>query len=190
MLAGLAAGAALWATGREGLGPPALWFGAAALLMPLRLLANMLDGMVAVEFGKVGPTGELYNDVPDRVSDTAVLVGAGYAAGSSPLLGVWAALMAMFVTYVRTLGRSTGLPSDFRGPMAKPHRMMVMIAACILAAVLGAEWPRINLAAREIGVIALALWIVIAGCLITALHRLIGIARGLHARTKGTLADE
>jgi phosphatidylglycerophosphate synthase len=186
MVAGLAAGAALWATGRETLGTPVPWFIAAALLMPLRLLANMLDGMVAVEFGKVGPTGELYNDVPDRVSDTAVLVGAGYAAGSDPLLGVWAALMALLVTYVRTLGRSTGLPSDFRGPMAKPQRMMVMIAACLLAAVLGAEWPRVAVGGRGYGVVALGLALVIAGCGVTALRRLTGIARALHARSRGT----
>jgi len=186
MVAGVGAGAALWATGRDGLGPSALWFVVAAVLMPLRLLANMLDGMVAVEFGRVGPTGELYNDVPDRVSDTAVLVGAGYAVGSDPLLGVWAALMAMFVTYVRTLGRSTGLASDFRGPMAKPQRMMVMIAACILAAALGAEWPAVEVGGRGYGVVGVGLVVVIAGCGVTAFRRLIGIARGLHARSKGT----
>ena len=41
-----------------------------AVLVQLRLLANMLDGMVAVGRGIASPVGELFNEVPDRVSDT------------------------------------------------------------------------------------------------------------------------
>lgn len=182
MGAGVGAGAALWASGQAA--APWPWLVAGAALMPLRLLANMLDGMVAVEFGMVSATGELYNDVPDRVSDTAVLAGAGYAAGSSPVLGVWAALLALFVTYIRTLGRSAGAPSDFRGPMAKPHRMMVMIAACAVAAALGPEWPRFEVAGRGYGVIGAGLAVVIGGCVVTGVRRLAGVARALRARGK------
>ena len=40
------------------------------------LLANLLDGLVAVEGGRRSPTGELFNEVPDRVSDVLVLAGA------------------------------------------------------------------------------------------------------------------
>ena len=88
MMAGVAAGLALAATtGR--LAAPA--FVAAAVLMQLRLLANMLDGMVAVECQRASPVGELYNEVPDRVSDTAAFVGAGYALGSHAALGFVAA---------------------------------------------------------------------------------------------------
>lgn len=32
----------------------------------LRLLCNLVDGMVAIEGGKVTPAGELFNEVPDR----------------------------------------------------------------------------------------------------------------------------
>ena len=38
----------------------------AAGFVQLRLLANLLDGMVAVGSGKASPEGELYNEVPDR----------------------------------------------------------------------------------------------------------------------------
>ncbi len=44
----------------------------AALGAQLRLTANMLDGMVAVVSGRASKVGELYNEVPDRVSDAAV----------------------------------------------------------------------------------------------------------------------
>lgn len=54
----------------------------AALCIPLRLLCNMFDGMLAVEGGLRTPTGELYNEVPDRISDLALLAGAGWAASS------------------------------------------------------------------------------------------------------------
>ena len=42
------------------------WLVLAALGIQLRLLCNMLDGMVAVEHGRATPVGALYNDVPDR----------------------------------------------------------------------------------------------------------------------------
>ena len=81
------AGAALAATAHcEGWALRACWLGAAAFIQ-LRLIANLLDGMVAVEGGKGGPTGDLWNEAPDRVSDAAIFIGAGYAAGSSPMLG-------------------------------------------------------------------------------------------------------
>ncbi len=54
MIAGIAAGAALAATT---LAPAAIWsrtaFLAAAACIQLRLLANMFDGMVAIETGKL-----------------------------------------------------------------------------------------------------------------------------------------
>ena len=55
-----------------------LWL-VAALGAQLRLTANMLDGMVALASGRASKTGELYNEVPDRVSDAAVFIGAGFA---------------------------------------------------------------------------------------------------------------
>src|SRR5216110_4110835 len=44
----------------------------AALGAQLRLTANMLDGMVALASGRASRTGELYNEIPDRMSDAAV----------------------------------------------------------------------------------------------------------------------
>ena len=56
-----------------------------------------LDGLVAVEYGKGSATGALFNEVPDRIADSAVLVGAGYAATGWVTLGYVAALLALFV---------------------------------------------------------------------------------------------
>ncbi|MDO9501124.1 CDP-alcohol phosphatidyltransferase family protein [Falsiroseomonas sp.] len=172
MVAGLLAGLALalvpeWHDGRW-----LLWL-LAALLIQLRLLANMLDGMVAVGRGIASPAGELFNEVPDRVSDTAALVGLGIAAGA-PVLGWAAALAAMATAYVRTVGRAAGAPSDFRGPMAKPHRMALVTVVALWCGLAPASWAA--------GVPVVALWIILALSLLTAWRRLHGAYRFLRPR--------
>src|SRR4029079_18340123 len=54
-----------------------LLFVIAALFVQLRLLANLLDGMIAVGSRRASPVGEIYNEVPDRLADVVILVGAG-----------------------------------------------------------------------------------------------------------------
>ena len=100
-----------------------------------RVLCNLFDGLVAVEGGKRTKSGEMFNDVPDRIGDALILVGMGYAVsfgGIGAMLGWGAALMAVMTAYARTLGRSLGAPVDFSGPMAKPHRMGVAAVAIFL----------------------------------------------------------
>lgn len=111
----------------------------AAVCIQLRLLANMLDGMVAVEHGLGSTSGPIWNELPDRIADALFLVGAGYAAwGLGLTAGSWlgwlAALLAVLTAYVRELGRGLGFPADFAGPMAKPHRMFALTVACLIAA--------------------------------------------------------
>lgn len=106
----------------------------AAVCVQARLLCNLFDGMVAVEHGKASVLGAVYNEFPDRIADSLLLVAAGYAAGT-PAWGWFAALAAALTAYVRTFGASCGLGHDFRGPMAKQHRMFVLTLACVLAAV-------------------------------------------------------
>ena len=117
----------------------------AALMIQLRLLCNLFDGMVAVEGQRFTKSGELFNEVPDRVSDTLLIVALGYALPSLEwAIGVsWlAALLAMMTAYVRLLGASCGLKAEFLGPMAKQQRMAVMTGALLLSAVWhnGAVW--------------------------------------------------
>src|SRR3546814_18869279 len=50
-----------------------------------------------------------------------------------PWCGWLAALLAALTAYIRTLGGTVLGSQDFRGPMAKPHRMWLMVAACLLA---------------------------------------------------------
>ncbi|GAA0684565.1 CDP-alcohol phosphatidyltransferase family protein [Marinobacterium maritimum] len=105
----------------------------AAICIQLRLLCNLFDGMVAVEGGQQTPAGELFNDLPDRIADPLFIIGAGLVTQSAygmPL--AWGcALLAVMTAYVRVLGVSMGGPADFRGPMAKQHRMALLTLAFI-----------------------------------------------------------
>jgi phosphatidylglycerophosphate synthase len=177
MAAGVLAGVAFACTPLPDYGR--LLFLAGAALMQLRLLANMLDGMVAVRTARASPVGELFNEVPDRVSDTVILVGAGYAVGGVPELGYLAALAALFTAYVRAEGKVAGAPQEFCGPLAKPQRMLVLTVAALYAGLAPAAWQPNFAAPPGRGVIALALFVIAAGGLLTALRRLARVARAL-----------
>jgi phosphatidylglycerophosphate synthase len=151
---------------------------AAAAAIQLRLLCNLLDGMLAVEHGLRSPTGDLFNDVPDRIEDVLILASAGMSIDSLPFgaaLGAAAALTAMFTAYIRLLGASLGAVPQFIGPMAKQHRMFVLtIAALASAAEISVETPPRTL--------WIALLVISAGSIATAVRRLRRIAMDVAAR--------
>jgi len=101
-----------------------------------RLLCNMFDGMIAVEYGKQSKVGGVFNELPDRIADMIFLVPAGYAAQFGQLgieIGWLAALLAVLTAYIRAFAVSLGLKNDFCGPMAKPHRMFVLAISSLVA---------------------------------------------------------
>jgi phosphatidylglycerophosphate synthase len=179
MIAGVGAGAALAATALVP-GPVLnrLCFAAAAVLIQLRLLANMFDGMVAIETGSTSPVGALYNEVPDRVSDAAMFIGAGCGLGGQPWLGYLAACLAVFLAYLRAQGKVVGAPQEFCGPMAKPQRAFLMTVLAGYCALAPTAWQDELLVSRW-GIVAWVLMLVIVGELWTAGRRLRRIARHL-----------
>lgn len=167
-------GVALFCVTRAAEGwPRGLLFFAAALGIQLRLLCNMLDGMVAVEGGRRSATGELWNEVPDRIADSFILIGAGYACrdlSGGVTLGWAAALVAAMTAYLRALAGQLGLNGCFHGPMAKPHRMFLLTCACLGAAIWQVEASVI---------VASALGVIIVGSLVTCWRRLVALRRHL-----------
>ena len=124
-----------------GLGALALWrwpdlpgLLLTAACVQLRLLCNLFDGMVAIEGGKHSPVGALYNEFPDRVADSLLLVALGHAC-QQPWLGWLGALAAALTAYIRQSGAGLGFGHDFRGPMAKQQRMFVLTAGALIGAV-------------------------------------------------------
>jgi phosphatidylglycerophosphate synthase len=155
-----------------------LWL-IAALGAQLRLTANMLDGMVAIASSRTSKTGELYNEVPDRISDAAVFIGAGFAWGGNVTLGYIATILAIFTAYVRAAGKIAGAPNEFCGPMAKQHRMLVITLVCVYAAITPRSWQMITFNDSRIGLISLGLLVIVVGCVITVVRRLSLIAQAL-----------
>ena len=145
-----------------------------AVGIQLRLLCNLFDGMVAMEGGKQSAIGSLYNEFPDRIADSLLIVGLGYAIGY-PNLGWFAALVAALTAYVRVFGGSIGLQQSFMGPMAKQHRMAVMTVGLLLnaieASIYGTHY-----------VLLIALSIIAIGSAATCVTRTLAIATQL----KGT----
>ncbi|MGW9949541.1 phosphatidylglycerophosphate synthase [Rhizobium leguminosarum] len=143
----------------------------AAIAVQLRLVCNLLDGMVAIEGGKKTKSGPLYNEFPDRIADSLLLVAAGYACGFA-WLGWLAALLAALTAYIRVFGGAVGLPQDFSGIMAKQRRMAVLtaglVAQSIETLISASNWSLI-----------LASAIIAAGSLITCITRTITLARSL-----------
>ena len=173
-------GALIMAAGAlDGWLPRAAGFLLAAACIQARLLCNLLDGLVAVEHGRGGSAGPIWNELPDRVADVLLLAGAGYGVQSAGIHGGaaagWiAAVLAVLTAYVRELGRGLGQPADFSGPMAKPQRMATLTAFCLIA-MFEPLW-------RGRGVVLLCGLLVIAvGSLVTVIRRTRNLAKGLRA---------
>jgi phosphatidylglycerophosphate synthase len=153
----------------EAFGPGSAWLLiGAAVCIQLRLLANMLDGLIAVEGGHQTKLGELYNEIPDRIADVLFLASAGYASQHGAwgvALGWSASLLAVGTAYIRALGARRGAAQDFCGPVAKQQRMFLLTVGCLLTA--GehvAGWSRVGL--------FWILAIITIGTLITCIRRI------------------
>lgn len=140
----------------------------AAVMLALRGVCNLLDGLIAIEGARATPAGPIFNDAPDRISDLLFYVAAGYAVVGpswSWSLGWAAGSVALLTAYVRLLGGALGTKQHFEGPMGKPHRMGVLAAALIAASI---ERVAIGSAAS----LQYGLVVIIVGGIVTIARRL------------------
>jgi phosphatidylglycerophosphate synthase len=155
----------------------------APLLCYLRLWCNMLDGMVALASGKASPRGEVLNDLPDRISDVLIFVGAAHSGWMHPLFGYWAAILSLGTAYVGMLGQAVGVQREFSGLMSKPWRMVALhLGAWVTFALV--RWNNGDTYIGQLRVLEWACCIVIVGCLQTGAQRLGRILRALKARSE------
>jgi phosphatidylglycerophosphate synthase len=181
IVAAAAAAFCFWGSGRV----PALLFIAPGFCY-LRLWFNMLDGMVALASGKASRTGEIANELPDRISDVVIFVGVAHSGLCDPLTGYWAAIAALFTAYVATLGQAVGAQREFSGVMTKPWRMVTLHA--------GAWVTLYNFSFVEGDSVVWGLstldWtnlVIIAGCVETVAIRLVRIVRALKSQDAAPL---
>ena len=138
-----------------------------AVMIQIRLLCNLFDGMVAVEGGFKTKSGEIFNDMPDRIADPVLMVCVGYAVTDFEFaiaLGWAAGLLSVLTAYVRVLAGACGAPQRFAGPMAKQHRMAILTVALIAAAI-STHWQ------YQQHILLIALGLIVAGCIITVFRR-------------------
>ena len=181
MAGAIVSGAGLVAT-RHSSWPRALFLIAVAGII-VRGMGNLLDGMVAVSSGRASPYGELFNEVPDRVSDIAILVGAGWALGGNESLGLIAALLAVLVAYIRAEGKVAGASQHYCGPMAKPQRMLVILLISLWCGLAPASWqPTLSVGGQRFGLMASGLALIVVGAIVTAVRRLNKIGREVEGK--------
>lgn len=164
----------------------AIYLGAVAGIQ-FRLLCNLLDGLIAVEHGRKSPVGGLFNEVPDRIADVLILVGAGYSTSVEPgvvkLLDVlplgWScAVAALWTAYIRSLGAELTGRHFFTGPMAKPHRMAALTIGALLVMASRLMSPA---DADPHRMMTAVLTLILAGTLITCWRRLRMISQALRS---------
>lgn len=162
-----------------------VWLGAVVLIQ-LRLLCNLIDGMVAIEGGMKSPAGGLYNEVPDRIADPLLLLAAGYC--NEWVVKLWgiplgwlAAVLSVLTAYIRVLGGTLTGTQSFMGPMAKQHRMAVLTVACLGS--IPEVWLRHDGKPAQ-DVMRIGLVVIVAGCIVTCGRRLRRIAGQLRAAAR------
>lgn len=97
-----------------------------------RLALNALDGMVARSARTASPSGELLNELGDRVGDL-LLVGGLVLAGHGDLrLGAVALGVITLPGAVGVTARAAGGVRRYEGPLSKPDRMAALAVASVL----------------------------------------------------------
>lgn len=115
-----------------------------ALVVPLVLLAGVLDGLdgaVALRTGRARPMGAVIDSVADRVGD--VLLGAVLLAIGAPVAWALAAVLLVFLLeYVRARAQAVGMPGVGAVTVAeRPTRLIVVAMAAGGVAVSPAGLP-------------------------------------------------
>jgi CDP-diacylglycerol--glycerol-3-phosphate 3-phosphatidyltransferase len=126
----------------------------------VRIAANALDGLVAEIAHKARPSGELYNEIADRLADAAFIVGSALVGGVNPALAVAALAAAEFASFVGVTAKAVGTVRRYDGPMGKPDRMAIIGVAAVFA-----------LFVTPGSVFNLGLAVVIVGSMLTAVNR-------------------
>lgn len=111
----------------------------AAIGIQLRLICNLMDGMIAIEGGKATRNGDIYNEIPDRFADLIIIVAAGIWAGDRVYsdLAWLAGALSILIACIRMQGAALTQEHDFSGPMAKPQRMALLTLVTLLLIALG-----------------------------------------------------
>jgi archaetidylinositol phosphate synthase len=110
---------------------PALLIWAIVLTL-LRMSLNTLDGVLAIQRGRLTLRGKVVNALPDRYADIFVVAGVALSPLCRDWLGV-AALCSMFlVSYTGILGKALGVSWQQHGPLDKVERLVILMVFSLI----------------------------------------------------------
>ncbi|MFO8074924.1 MAG: CDP-alcohol phosphatidyltransferase family protein [Egibacteraceae bacterium] len=150
------AGAAVVVTDRPVLG---------ATIMAAGLVLDAFDGAVARLSGRCTPLGAFYDSVADRLADLAILGALVWLVLPSPLgfaVGMTALATALLTSYIRAKAESLGLDATV-GVLERAERLVIVLLGLWL------------------DLVALALWVLAVGGVVTVLQRVVVVWRQARA---------
>jgi phosphatidylglycerophosphate synthase len=152
---------------------------------------DMFDGTLARATGQASPLGGFMDSVFDRAGEVVVyigieagLLGAGLDEGA--LLAAATMGAAVMVSYARAKsdahGFTAGMGLAAVGVMPREIRLVILSLGIIVGAILGIQGPCGNLfcvdqSAPGTSVLAIALWIILIGSIITVIQRIVFVRR-------------
>ncbi|MDB4935681.1 MAG: CDP-diacylglycerol--glycerol-3-phosphate 3-phosphatidyltransferase [Labilithrix sp.] len=118
-------------------------FGLAAATAIVASLADALDGIVARETGTAGRFGQVLDTTVDRYVEALFVGGIAFFVREDAVLFLvtLAALVGGFmVSYASSVLRELGAP-DANAPMRRAHRLVYLLVASVLTAIVQAAFP-------------------------------------------------
>jgi len=90
----------------------------------LRLVFNLMDGLVARARGLADSWGEVKNEFGDRIADALIFLGLGYAGYTDARLVEVVIALVLLVSYLGILSKTVGGPRVYKGAFGKGDRML------------------------------------------------------------------
>jgi CDP-diacylglycerol--glycerol-3-phosphate 3-phosphatidyltransferase len=124
------------------LSPTAWVYAAVPVVLGLRLVFNVLDGVMARAGGRESKLGLALNELGDIIGDGAIYLPFALSVGVEPLLAGAFVLLCAASEAAGLAGHATGVGRRQDGPLAKGERgaAMASIAILIAAGAPQAEW--------------------------------------------------
>ncbi|MEO0249202.1 MAG: CDP-alcohol phosphatidyltransferase family protein [candidate division WOR-3 bacterium] len=140
----------------------------AIALILLRMVSNLLDGMIARQQARASVRGEALAEACDRLADMAILLGVALAPPVSLILGILALGLAFMTEYLDIRARGLAGKKTSVGIMDKIDRLVALMVAAVLGFFLPLPW-----------VFNIAFGIIIAGSVLTIFQRWFVLQRSL-----------
>ncbi|MEM1602820.1 MAG: CDP-alcohol phosphatidyltransferase family protein [Candidatus Bathyarchaeia archaeon] len=143
---GLISGALYWAAGENlaNANMYRVYIISAVALLALSGLCDALDGALARLYGETTVLGGFLDSLLDRYVDSAVLCGLILSGLCDPFWGLLALIGSLLTSYARARSEAADVPMETVGIMERAERLIVVIAASIISALL-AEKSALNI---------------------------------------------